>query len=358
MLDKKRNVGIELLRIVSMYLIAVLHILNKGGVLYSFGGNTPQYYVLQCINAATYCSVNCFALISGYVGWNKQFRYSKMLAFWFKVFFYAICITSITRLFVPEMITRGHWIYCFIPITSHQYWYATAYFGLMIFIPILNVGIAQLEKRQFTGVVVLFGLFIVSFTTIWHQDSYELQRGFSLVWLVMLYILGGYLSKYQTLQKIGKLWGCIIFGLLVAASVGFDALVRFGPQGIGNLYNQEALIAYTSPTMVAEAVMLLAIFEKVNFSYKVEKWILFFSPAVFGVYLLHVHPIVFDHMINGIGKGILQYPIPVMIACILLLGFAILSVGLCVDLLRIRLFKILRVGAFCKEICSRVEKLV
>lgn len=200
MTKKKRR--IELLRIVSMYLIVVLYILNKGGVLYCFGGDTPQYYVLQCINAATYCSVNCFALISGYVGWNKQFRYSKMLAFWLQVFFYAICITSITKIFAPDMITKGHWIYCFIPITSHQYWYATVYFGLMIFMPILNMGIAQLEKKQFAELVVLFGLFIVSFTTIWSQDSYEIRSGFSLAWLGMLYILGGYLSKYEALQKI------------------------------------------------------------------------------------------------------------------------------------------------------------
>ena len=45
----EKNYGIEWLRILSMYMVAVLHTLGQGG---------------------TFGAVDCFALISGYVGYH------------------------------------------------------------------------------------------------------------------------------------------------------------------------------------------------------------------------------------------------------------------------------------------------
>lgn len=66
----ERNHGIELLRIFAMLLAAVLHILKKGGVITASEGNLAAYSTVWLLEAAAYCAVNCYALISGYVGYS------------------------------------------------------------------------------------------------------------------------------------------------------------------------------------------------------------------------------------------------------------------------------------------------
>lgn len=82
---KKNNyhLGIDLLRILAMFMIVVTHVLGKGGVRDSVAG-TVDIHFLQTwiIQASVYVAVNCYALISGYVGFRSQFKYSKVIRLW------------------------------------------------------------------------------------------------------------------------------------------------------------------------------------------------------------------------------------------------------------------------------------
>lgn len=83
----KRNYGIDLLRLVSMFLIVVLHSLSRGALV----GVSPfniHYEVGFLIEALTYCAVNCFALISGYVGVVQNLNTEELYLFGFKLCFY------------------------------------------------------------------------------------------------------------------------------------------------------------------------------------------------------------------------------------------------------------------------------
>lgn len=82
----KRNYGIDLLRLVSMFLIVVLHSLSRGALV----GVSPfniHYEVGFLIEALTYCAVNCFALISGYVGVDSKLNTEELYLFGFKLCF-------------------------------------------------------------------------------------------------------------------------------------------------------------------------------------------------------------------------------------------------------------------------------
>lgn len=73
-----RNYGIDLLRIVSMAMIVVLHVLGHGKLLESVEAGSPKYYVLWFMETMAYCSVNCYGLVSGYVGYGKRFKLSNL----------------------------------------------------------------------------------------------------------------------------------------------------------------------------------------------------------------------------------------------------------------------------------------
>ena len=82
----ERNYGIDLFRFFSMLMIVILHVLGHGGVLHngnSFVDKTLIYFLeIMCIVA-----VNCFALISGYVNFNKKFSIKRLLYLWLQCFF-------------------------------------------------------------------------------------------------------------------------------------------------------------------------------------------------------------------------------------------------------------------------------
>lgn len=94
----ERNHGIELLRIFAMLLAAVLHILKKGGVITASEGNLAAYSTVWLLEAAAYCAVNCYALISGYVGYSdrpKPLRLARCIELWLQVVFYSVIITTV-----------------------------------------------------------------------------------------------------------------------------------------------------------------------------------------------------------------------------------------------------------------------
>ena len=150
----EKNYGIEWLRILSMYMVAVLHTLGQGGILGSFKQGDLSFSIAWFLETAAFGAVDCFALISGYVGYHSHFRYKKGLRLWFLTFFYTLGITILFAIFMPEVVTKDQWIAAFFPIMKKQYWYMTAYAGLFILIPILNRAIVNLSGRELLKICI------------------------------------------------------------------------------------------------------------------------------------------------------------------------------------------------------------
>ena len=131
----EKNYGIEWLRILSMYMVAVLHTLGQGGILGSFKQGDLSFSIAWFLETAAFGAVDCFALISGYVGYHSHFRYKKGLRLWFQTFFYTLGITILFAIFMPEAVTKDQWIAAFFPIMKKQYWYMTAYCRIIYFNP-------------------------------------------------------------------------------------------------------------------------------------------------------------------------------------------------------------------------------
>ncbi|MBQ4600628.1 MAG: hypothetical protein IJB17_03245 [Oscillospiraceae bacterium] len=68
-----RHYGIDLLRVVAMYMVVVLHVIGKGGVASAVQEPGLSFGALWFLEVGAYCAVNCYALISGYVGVNGRY---------------------------------------------------------------------------------------------------------------------------------------------------------------------------------------------------------------------------------------------------------------------------------------------
>ena len=342
-----RNYGIDLLRNVSMFFVVILHVLGAGGVLSAAAGMPLKYEVLKACHIAAMCAVNCYGLISGYVGYRSKFRLSAILTLWLQVFLYSAGIGLLLRGMMPEIITWKKALELCKPVIYKQYWYFTAYFALFFTMPALNAAIEHLPRRAFE---VSFGFLLVLLTvgqqTFLVNNVFLTGSGYSYLWLAVLYCLGGYLAKYHKDKKNGLLWA---LGYGVCVFVCWAAQYAMRCLGVENPTRLES---YNSPVMVLQAVCLLQLFANWKLPGWLAKITAFSAPAAFGVYLIHTHPVVYSKLLTGAFKQLSRYP--TWKAVLLMLGASagIYAVCMAVDLVRHYLFQGLRI----KKLLSRLDR--
>ena len=74
----QRDYGIDLLRIVSMLMVPIVHILGQGGVISATIPFSLQYESAWLLESFLLVAVNCFVLITGYVYYGKETKYYRL----------------------------------------------------------------------------------------------------------------------------------------------------------------------------------------------------------------------------------------------------------------------------------------
>ena len=304
----KRNLGLDLLRMVSMLGVVVLHVLGQQGVLASATPLSPDYMTAWLLETAAFCAVNCYALISGYVGIFGRFRYSSLALIWCQAAWYTLLIPVFFLVRYPG--TVGGWalLRSVFPAMTTHYWYFTAYFCMFFFIPAFNFLVNNMPRRQMRAIVfsivLVFSLLPTVFQTdvlpIFPGDIFFTVDGYSPLWLALLYIIGAYIRKYDLFGGISCKKALVVYLGCVLLTWGEKLAVEWGWTNFGGGYRSGGiLVSYTSPTMLLAAVSLLTFFVKLPIPHWGEKPIQKLSPLAFSVYLIHVHPLVWLHFMTN-----------------------------------------------------------
>lgn len=352
----QRNYGIDLLRIISMLMIIILHILGHGGVL----KNTPllsyRYEVAWFLETASYCAVNCYALISGYVAIKSRFKYSNIVCLWLQVAFYTVLIATVMAIISPTL-GKAEVLSAFFPVTNKIYWYFTAYFCMYFFTPVFNKAVDGLSEKQLKAIAVaIFAVFcLIPFLK--NSDIFSTIRGYSPIWLMMLYLLGGIIGKCNLFSKI-KPWISMLLYLLMI-------VITWGERFICEYYNTNfspkeplniVLTQYTSPTIFFAAVFLFVAFSKLKINKIFIKPIAIFSATSFSVYLIHENPYVRVNVIKEIAKVFPKLNAALLGIGVLVAAVLIYLVCSLIDIGREKLFKALRVKKTINNIEAKLTK--
>ena len=285
---KSRDLGIELFRVAAMFLIVLLHVLGRGGV---YGGAEylgTNYKIAWFLETAAYCSVNCYALISGFVGIHSRFRFRKIVYLWLEVAFITLSTTALFAIFAPHYVEADDWLKAAFPLIKREYWYFNAYALMFPFIPLLNKGLLSISRRQ--HLTTMGFLFVVTtiLPILGDRDLFQLGGGYSCLWLMVLYVFGAYFKLYGIPKFAHPLLSLALF--FAATTVAWAqkiGLLPFGEAGV--------LIGYTSPLMVIMALALLWLFAQVTVRGKVCGFIVtHLGKATFGVFLVHVGAMVWN----------------------------------------------------------------
>lgn len=346
---QQRNYGIDLLRMIAMFMVAVLHVLGQGGVIAHAYAGTSQYTIAWFLELAAFGAVNLYALISGYVGVNSKFRASNLAVLWLQVFFYSFGIAVLFMLIKPELRNDTNLLEYAFPVITSKYWYFSAYVVLFLFMPLLNAGVNALEKKPLRRVVIAMFLVFSIVGSISREEMYDafvLVAGYSGLWLMILYVIGGYIRKYGMWEKVPQ---PALLAIYLGCTVISYLFKRFLP---GTRFPA----SYISPLILLGSIALLLFFARLRLNDIMKKIIALFAPAAFGVYIIHVHPLIWEHIMKGRFAFVAKMHPLVMWLVVLLCAFAVYLVCSLIDLLRIQLFKLLRIKKGCQALENKLFK--
>lgn len=349
-----RNYGIDLLRIVSMFMVVLLHILGKGGVLAGTEVLSANYQIAWIIEIACYCAVNCYALISGYVGVDSRFKLSNIANIWLQVAFYSVGITAIGAYLLDE-VSMDDVYKSFAPVSNEFYWYFTAYFCMFFFTPFFNKAINSLSNKQLKFIGICMFVMFCILPILAKRDVFFLNRGYSAFWLIILYLFGGIIKK--TNLFINLKWYLLVLIYIAVCILTFAEKYFVDYLNINSPIEEArktVLTAYPSPTIVLSAIALLALFSKIKTGKIFAKIISFVAPLTFGVYLIHETPWVQEYIMTGRFADYASKEPGYMVLYVAFTALVIFTVCMAIELVRRLLFKLLRIKKILQFLESKI----
>lgn len=273
---KKRNLSLDLLKIISIFSIIIIHYINR-----NYGGafNTTlqlNYNIISVLAAVFICSVNIFVLISGYylIDDNK-IKVRKIIDFISMIIFYGIIIYIASLIIGIISFDKDGIQLLFKSITNM--WFINIYLVMYILHPYFNKLIKSINKKQHMYLIII----LIFFFCIWPSLSYLKPNWFTLVMVkdygygiinfFMLYSISSYIKIYYDDYKITIL--PILIGVSMLIITAFTKCY---------IYNYFPII-YMS-------LLIFIIFKNIKIN-KYSKIIYMLSSCSLAVYLIHANPI-------------------------------------------------------------------
>ena len=272
---QERSSNIELLRILSMFLVLMIHYIPSRTLPThdTLAHDTLGTLFDLELRSISFVCVNCFILISGYFGIRWKLKsFSNLL---FQILFWAIvCPVNVSAATDSFNATD---LFKTLYHNTFSRWFIEAYIGLYILAPMINRFIEKSTHRELGIFILAFYLFSTLFGYL--GKAYDFNKGMSIISLVGLYLIGAYLRRKQDgifdLSKYVYLGVYLVTGFIMVAIAALILKAGFSITPY----------SYLNPLIVLESIALFLFFKKLNIGS--IKWINYIAVSSFAVYLIH-----------------------------------------------------------------------
>lgn len=266
----KRNTGLDLLRIIAMFMILTIHFGGWGGAVNSLARDNVNYYWFLPVYFIGQTGTVIFFVLSGY--FLHEVNWKKMNTLHNKVCFYSVGLYILLGILQNSKITFIGCIRFLFPLINNQYWFISVYFVLMMLSPLLKKGLDAISKRQFQFAILAIAL-----------NNMFLVKANGTVFEGLLPILVGYyIKKYEPMKKLKKTYAITGFGLAMCCYTMERFLVRYM-----NLEHTQIDAGMRGILLLVAVIFLVDFFLKINISLPV---ISFVALHVLSIYLITAHP--------------------------------------------------------------------
>lgn len=291
---KTRKSNYELMRISSMLMIIMWHLIIQGGILDNSSPATK--IILEYITTLLVVHVNSFVLLTGYFQSEKKFKFSKFLKLIGEVWFYKVVFLTLVIVFNLKDLTTLQILQHLSPINYGDYWFLQMYVLLYLISPILNKLINSLDKEHYQKSLLVIFIIVSLLPTLTNQVAFNNHCGYSLTNFIFLYLIGAYIKKYPintikistTMKQTILLFLFFLLGFFSLTTHYFSLYIapinkifEYFASIIGNMH------FYDSPLVIVQSVIYFLLFK--NLHINDNKLINIISKTTIGVYLIHAN---------------------------------------------------------------------
>lgn len=360
---KARKSNFELMRISSMILIIIWHVILHGKLLDNSEGPFMIYYKVLLYIAIIH--VNSFIVLTGYFQSKSKFKLSKLLSLILEVIFYSVLVLCVSKIFnfgVEFDLTNI--IKNLLPSAIGNYWFISAYIIVYLFSDYINKFINSLSKKEFRNIIIL--MFLVLSVFVWISGLRILDNtGYNFYHFIFMYLIGAYLRMYPLKEsyyfKRLSMKGyktILILGIMVIVILNISLFTFAHDIAYYNNFLYEFAYRilsleffYSAPLVIIQTVFYFELFKYMNVK---SSLINYLSSCTFGIYLLHDNIIMRNNIyhILKVDTGTFGYSK-------LLYAFAtviiIFGVGIIVESIRKLIFYLLNKTKIVKKIKGKVK---
>lgn len=313
-----REAGVELLRIIAMFMILILHAdyFALGAPTITTNSEiTSNTFFRVFFEALSIGSVDIFVLISGYFCIKPSFK--SFANFLFQCFFFSVSLYVILILVGVSSVSIKGVMQCLYLTSSN--WFIKAYICLYILSPVLNSFISNANQKNFKMLIYSFFIFQTIFG---HYGAVELfSRGYSTLSFIGLYLLAAYVRKYNIGVNLSNMRLLTFWCVLII----FLTLIQFVPKiAKGHGFPLIGNISYINPIVIMASLSILLLFLRFKFKNKFIVWV---ASSSFAVYLLHCNPTIlyeiYVPIVNSIYNNNEGFVVILLISIFLLITFII-----------------------------------
>lgn len=268
----KRNVGIDLLKLILAIMIIINHSIGHGLQECAFVLYENNKNLLDILWGVCNPAVNIFFLISGYFFIRRsknKFLFLLESQLIISIIYLAIFGSTVKKILLNLLFPWENW------------WFITVYMILFILSPYINKGLGALNNKE----ILKLG---ISFFGINLLQGYIFQgnlwgNGFSVMHAINMYIIGAILYRYTNYlkEKVNTYMYLIIFIIISIIMAGLK--IKFANE-FGGLID-----TYNNPLVIIQSICLFEYF--LNIKIMIKSSILsVFSKTALMVYLITDYP--------------------------------------------------------------------
>lgn len=281
--ESKRHYGLDLCRIVCMLFVIMWHYI---GTVIEFDSNLlSMIFIVHC---------NTFFLISGYFMSEKTNKISRFIPMWLEIMFYSIAGFIVAILLKEfDYSNSASWITVFMPLTSGQYWFMTAYFIIYFLSLFFNKVIKNISKGSHLLLCIFLVAVFAVLNCLFARDNFLAGYGLNWIWASVVYFIGAYIRLYVDPKKLNVWLLLVIFFSFCFLHTLASSLVKYGLEQDNKVvsflfYQGDYFRRYNELFSLGSAITFFLLFTKVKINNKtIQKIIEFFARHSLASYLIH-----------------------------------------------------------------------
>lgn len=293
--EKIRYFGLDCLRIVSMCMIVIIHIVNKGLDIEVI--HTSYDVLNEYILALVLCAVNIFVLVSSFFLLNdNNIKVGKIVRTCMECWTINFVVSAILFFVGNVTFSKEEIIYVIFPILSRRNWFINVYLLLYVIHPFLNLIIKRLQEKEYK---ILLFILIMAFS-VWpsimpnRNWTFDVMYGYSIGWFICLYFIMGFIKIYKIQCRIQKLKLVVMYiflgGGMLFCKIFIEVIgEKLSSSMITNMSN--IWYCYDALPVLGMSISIFMLFVKIKEprSVQIKRTITFLGKSTLGVYIIHDH---------------------------------------------------------------------